>query len=312
MLLEPLSDPVAVRSGAATLVSETAGTGSPIVFLHAGVADRRSWRPVAHLLAHDHLVLAYDRRGFGDTTGSPEQFDHVDDLLRVLDHHELARAVLVGNSQGGRVALDAALTHTDRVAGVVLVAALWTGAPAPEDPWPDWLVDIVRIGDELDDTADLDRINDFEARFWLDGPRGPTGRVVGPARTLFREMNARALAVEAAGGVGEEMTHEPVWDQLATLHLPVAVIECARDLPWATARGRAAVEMLPEATYAELDTAHLPGLEQPEALAAEIRRFTPRAWGSRPAANEPDAPRTRPRPDVGDARGPTGPPVRHE
>lgn len=274
---DPLSDPVAIPSGAATLVAETAGAGPAVVCLHAGVTDRRSWRPVAPYLTEDHLVVAYDRRGFGDTTASPEPFDHVADLLAVLDHFGIARAVLVGNSQGGRVAMEAALARHDRIAGVVMVAAAWTGVPDPEEPWPDWLVEIDRLGDEADASRDLDRINNFEAWLWLDGPRGPKGRIDGPARTLFLDMNRRALAVDAAGGVGEELDHGQAWGCLESMEVPVAVVECALDLPWAPARGRAAADALPDATYVELDTAHLPGLEQPEVLAAVIRDLAARS-----------------------------------
>lgn len=274
---DPLSDPIAVPSGAATLVAETAGAGPAVVCLHAGVTDRRSWRPVARYLTGDHLVVAYDRRGFGDTTAPPEPFDHVADLRAVLDHFGIARAVLVGNSQGGRVAVDAALERDDRVAGVVMVAAAWTGAPDPDEPWPDWLVEIDRIGDEAHASGDLDRINDFEAWLWLDGPRGPKGRIDGHARTLFLNMNRRALAVDAAGGVGDEIDRGQAWGRLESVEVPVAVVECALDLPWAPARGRAAAHALPNATYVELDTAHLPGLEQPEALATVIRNLAARS-----------------------------------
>jgi pimeloyl-ACP methyl ester carboxylesterase len=195
----------------------------------------------------------------------------------VLDHFGLSRAVLVGNSQGGRVAMDTALEHRDRVAGLVMVAAAWTGAPDPGEPWPDWLIEIDQLGDQADAAGDLDQLNHVEAWLWLDGPRGPRGRVDGPARELFLDMNARALAVDAAGGIGDEVAHGEAWDRLGTVGVPVAVVECALDLPWAPARGRAAADALPDATYTELDTAHLPSLEQPQALASAIRDLVRRS-----------------------------------
>ena len=59
------------------------GEGTPVVLLHAGVADRRAWRDVAPQL--DAPVIAYDRRGFGETPPAPQPFTHLDDLLAVLD-----------------------------------------------------------------------------------------------------------------------------------------------------------------------------------------------------------------------------------
>ena len=100
--------------------------GPRVVLLHAGVADRRAWRDVApelHAMGAD--VLAYDRRGFGETPASAEPFRHVDDLLGLLD----GPAWLVGNSMGGAIALDAALLAPDAVAGLVLIAPAVSGAP---------------------------------------------------------------------------------------------------------------------------------------------------------------------------------------
>lgn len=90
-----------VISGAARLAVTERGEGPPVVFLHAGVADRRSWRDTVDAIAPTHRAIAYDRHGFGDTVYEPEPHAHVDDLLAVLDALDVDRAALVGSSQGG-------------------------------------------------------------------------------------------------------------------------------------------------------------------------------------------------------------------
>jgi pimeloyl-ACP methyl ester carboxylesterase len=124
-----------LASGRARLAGVEAGSedsgGPPAVFLHAGVADRRMWQDQIAAFAPGRRVVAYDRRGFGETRGQPETFSHLDDLLAVLDQLGIASAVLVGCSQGGRIAIDFALTHPDRVAGLFLAAPAVTGAPSP-------------------------------------------------------------------------------------------------------------------------------------------------------------------------------------
>ncbi|HET8953242.1 MAG TPA: alpha/beta fold hydrolase, partial [Solirubrobacteraceae bacterium] len=108
------------------------GQGPPIVFLHAGVCDRRSWREVGERLGRD--AVAYDRRGCGETPPAQAPFRHVDDLLAVLDVVSPdAPAWLVGSSMGGGVALDAALEAPARVAGLVLLAPAISGDPEPDD-----------------------------------------------------------------------------------------------------------------------------------------------------------------------------------
>lgn len=107
--LSPWPDQTTVRSGSAELAVEAVGQGSAVVFLHAGVADRRSWRPLRPSLADDHRLVAWDRRGFGDTTvDHPAPYDHLDDLAAVMDAADVDRAVVVGNSMGGGIAIDAA------------------------------------------------------------------------------------------------------------------------------------------------------------------------------------------------------------
>ena len=96
------------------------GEGTPVVLLHAGVADRRVWQDVVPRLSAP--VIAYDRRGFGETPPSPEPFTHLDDLLAVLDATVDGPAWLVGNSMGGALALDAAVSAPERIAGLVLIA----------------------------------------------------------------------------------------------------------------------------------------------------------------------------------------------
>jgi pimeloyl-ACP methyl ester carboxylesterase len=272
--LTPLPERTDVRSGAATLAVEHGGGGPAVVCLHAGVADRRSWRPMAPWLDGEARLVAWDRRGFGDTTlAGPEPFDHVADLLAVLDVLGLEQVVLVGNSQGGRVAIDTALEHPDRVAGLVLVAAAYTGAPASDEPWPDWLVEVDRRGDAAEEAferrGDLDGLNAVEALLWLDGPRGPEGRIDGPARELFLSMNGRALAAADPGGTPDR---EPAWDRLDRIAVPVAVAEGTLDLPWSPDRGRAAADRIPRATFHLFDgVAHLPTLERPELVADLVR-----------------------------------------
>ena len=106
-----------VRSGGVTLAGERwDGEGAPVVLLHAGVADRRAWRAVAPQLAAP--AIAYDRRGFGDTPPTPPPYTHLEDLTAVLDAVADEPVWLVGNSMGGALALDAALSIPERLAGL--------------------------------------------------------------------------------------------------------------------------------------------------------------------------------------------------
>lgn len=59
-----------IKVGNAQLVGEQAGAGESLLFLHAGVADRRMWHDQIADLSENYHVVAYDRRGFGKTTSA--------------------------------------------------------------------------------------------------------------------------------------------------------------------------------------------------------------------------------------------------
>lgn len=266
--LTPLSNPIRVPVGAATLVAEVTGQGPTVVCLHAGVADRRSWRAVGGLLAADHRVVAYDRRGFGDTEAPPEEHDHVADLVAVCDTLEVERAVIVGNSMGGGLALDLAQAHPERVAGLVLLGSAWPGGPQEDDP--DDVEALFATAVAAFDAGDLDEVNRIECHFWLDGPRSPEGRVTGAARELFLDMNRRVLDLEDT--VGTAVEQPPTWDRLGAITVPVTVVEGALDHPTALPRARTAADRFPIGRFELLEgVAHLPPLEVPDRVAAIVR-----------------------------------------
>ncbi len=248
------------------------GDGPTVVLLHAGVADRRAWTAVAaDLSASGFEVVSYDRRGFGETpaTGVP---DHITDLRSVIDALGTAPVWLVGNSQGGRIALDLALTEPALAAGMVLIAPAVSGARDPGDDELD--PDTLRIDGEIeaaDEAGDLDEVNRLEAHLWLDGPASAEGRVAGPARELMLAMNALALAAEWPDDAEPEELD--TWDRLGEIDTPVTVAWGELDLPFFADQCRELAELLP-GTRAALElagVAHLPGLEDPAGTAAMIR-----------------------------------------
>ena len=174
------------------------GPGHPIVFLHAGVCDRRMWHAVAPRYAARGRTIAYDRRGYGLTRADPEDHAQVADLLAVLDAlTDGEPAILVGASAGGRVALDMALLHPARVRALVLVAPNIAGAPAPVyDPPVQAQMDELR---QAEAAGDMERVNRCKARQLLDGVLAAEGRVTGETRTLFLDMNGIALRASPGG-----------------------------------------------------------------------------------------------------------------
>jgi pimeloyl-ACP methyl ester carboxylesterase len=106
----------------------------PIVLLHGSNADLHTWQPWADRLKSRYRVIRFDQRGHGLTGAGPDgdysRAAFAADVDRVAARLGLERFVLAGNSMGGGIALDYALSHPDRLAGLVLVDA--AGAPQIE------------------------------------------------------------------------------------------------------------------------------------------------------------------------------------
>lgn len=97
-------------------------SGLPILFVHGFPFDHTMWNPQAHFLGNQYRVLSYDLRGF---SGSPSDElvtieSHADDVVSILDHLKINRAVLCGFSMGGYIALRAIERFPDRFMGLIL------------------------------------------------------------------------------------------------------------------------------------------------------------------------------------------------
>jgi len=120
-----------IAGPAGALHVDDAGTAErgrpPVVFLHGFGGDLSHWTAQLEHLRPEHRAIAMDLRGHGESE-RPRDADfgvesQATDVVAVLDALGIDRAVLVGHSLGGAIALAAAARDPDRVAGLVLVAA---------------------------------------------------------------------------------------------------------------------------------------------------------------------------------------------
>ena len=260
-------------SGRAQLAYECSGAedGADVLLIHAGVNDRPSWHHVVDRLSGRHRCLAYDMRGYGETTYEREDgWSPVADALAVLDAAGVERAVAVACSMGGQAAIDLALAHPGRVAGLALVGTAVRDAPYPElETGP--TAELNALIEAADAAGDLDEVGRLEAWMWLDGPAAPEGRVGGAARELFLDMNARALRAEDPG---EEAETPPAWPRLGEIAVPTLLLVGRLDAEEIVAIDEQAAPLIPGARLQFLDgVAHVPHLEGDRATLDELTAF---------------------------------------
>lgn len=128
---------VPVRGGELTVARWGSGD-DVVVAVHGITANHTSWQRMADELGGEVTVLAPDLRGRGDSASLPGPWGmdaHAADILAVLDHLGIERAVLAGHSMGGFVVGKTASEYPDRVSHLVLVDG---GVPL-EIEWPEGL-----------------------------------------------------------------------------------------------------------------------------------------------------------------------------
>ncbi|WP_193608911.1 alpha/beta fold hydrolase [Nocardioides lijunqiniae] len=231
---------------------ETAGSGPDLVLTHGLGGNAAVWYQQVPYFAHHYRVITWDQRGFGRSTnehGRHGPAAGTSDLVEILDHLDVERAHVVGQSMGGWAALGSAIAAPGRVASVVL--ACTTGG-VPVGFGPD-------VAPPLTDAP-------VSAR-----PLGEHPAVGGRLPSL--DM-ARAYLYQALGTFGDrppdneffrilkDHTHDP--SVLAKLTVPVLLIAGELDDLMTPERIRSAAALLPRAEVVELaDRGHSPYFEDP-------------------------------------------------
>jgi pimeloyl-ACP methyl ester carboxylesterase len=239
-----------------------------VLLLHAGVADRRMWEPqLAPLEGAGWRVLAPDLRGFGDLPFGTEPFSNVGDVAPLLD----GPVAVVGNSLGGRVALELVLEHPGLVERLVLIA--------PGMPDWDWS-ELVRGGWAAEEAAfergDLDGAAEASLRLWIDGPNRPPEAVDAGVRDAVRTMILRSyeLEHEAPDERGEELPGPAVKERLREIRCPTLVLVGEEDVPDMQAIAAHVAGSIDGARLVTVaGAAHLPSLERPDEVNAELLGF---------------------------------------
>lgn len=256
------------------------GEGEPaIVMLHGFGSSTYTWNAVQPTLAGHSLTVAFDRPAFGLTERplewgpnanpySPEA--QIEYTIGLMDTLEIDKAILVGNSAGGTVAMATALAYPERVKALVLVdAAIYSGGGAPGFVRP------------LLNTPQMQRIGpliarriqnwgrDFINSAWYDASKMPPGYMDKYTQPLQVENWDRALWELTR--TSQTRNFEEDFEKLT---LPVLVITGDNDTIVPTEQSLRLAEALPNAELVVIpNCGHVPQEECPEAWLAAIIPF---------------------------------------
>ncbi len=248
---------------------EIAGSGEPVVLVHAGICDSRMWDEQFAPFAQRYQVLRHDMRGYGQSRAVDAQYAHHRDLMALLQQKGIAAAHFVGCSFGGAVCLDFALTYPHMVRSLVLVNAHPSGFRAASS-----LATEFAAVDAALDQGDFDQAAELEVQMWVDGPKRSAEQVTSSIRERVRAMNIIALRNEVLDLGEPEPLDPPAVERLQDVQTNVLLVAGALDQPRSWEAFQRMRESLPNQQSVVIEeTAHLPNMEQPERFNQEVLDF---------------------------------------
>lgn len=256
------------RTGFATVAGgrifyEVAGAGSAIVFIHAGIADRRMWDRELDLYAREHMAVRYDVRGFGRSPAATAEYSDVDDLRALLAQLHLGSATLVGCSNGGRIAIDYAVENPGRVNALLLVSPGVSGFTADLEPEGKPVFEQDNANSAKIPAAwkagRHEEAQELLREYWASAQEGATLDLV---RTMIRENSAEIFS--EASGSHSRAIDPPAVGRLGSVTAATLVLLGDRDEPGMSYIVHTVVGGIPHARLVPVPGAdHLVNLSRP-------------------------------------------------
>jgi pimeloyl-ACP methyl ester carboxylesterase len=258
-----------VRSADGTAIAfDRTGDGPALIIVGGALSTRVAAEPLAQLLAPRFAVIAYDRRGRGDSGDTPPYTveREVDDLAALIAEAG-GSAFVLGHSSGAVLALEAARILGSRIP----MLALYEPPFVVDDSRPPMPADFVA---HLDELVAADRRGDALEYFLTNGP-GVPAEAIAPMRgtPMWLGMEAMAHTVAYDGLVmGDAMAGSPApLERWTSVGVPTLVLDGGASPPWQRSSTQALARVLPRSVHRSL-----PGQThgaEPEVLAPVLRAF---------------------------------------
>ena len=230
-----------------TIYYEVTGDGEPLILSHGAGGNHAIWFEQVAFFSRRYKVITWDQRSFGNSTDHAGRHDaeaFAADLLMLLDHLEIDKAHLAGQSMGGWTTVRFALDHPDRVRSVILA-----------DTTGGIVTDEVRAGYE--------RILRGEARAEAERARAE-GRLDEDSRRSLLYGQISSLNGERPTDIGAMLFGVDYSPRAAELTMPVLMIVGSEDPLFRPPSIRTIANLLPNVRVVEIPGAgHSPYFYQP-------------------------------------------------
>jgi 3-oxoadipate enol-lactonase len=239
--------------------------GTPLLLVHGHPFDRSMWEPQLRHFAADRRVIVPDLRGYGASGGAvPDWSAFVHDLAALLDGLRVPRAVVVGLSMGGQIALELWALHPGRVAGLLIADTTAAGENAGSRA-----ARIAQAQRLLREGMDPYAVENLYLMVSPDAPHD-----------VARHVLAMMRSADPAGAAAAQRARADRPDRragLATVTVPTVVVVGSEDSFTPVADAQVIADGVPGAELVVVDgAAHMPNLERPDAFNTALQRLLDR------------------------------------
>lgn len=213
------------------------GQGLPLILLHGNGESSDYFEHQISRFCDKYCVIAIDTRGHGQSEKGHKPFtikQFAEDLFCFMEEKHIAKAILLGFSDGGNVAMEFALKHPEKVDKLILNGAnLFPSGVKPQYQWP------IEVGYRI-------------------------------AKLFSKRSDKARKNAEMLGLMVNEPHIEP--SGLARLTMPVLVIAGTKDMI-KESHTRLIYKSLPNAQLNIIEGDHFVANKNPEAFNATVERF---------------------------------------
>lgn len=240
-----------------------------LVFSNSLGTDFRIWRDLIVRLVGDYSFIAYDKRGHGlsDVGNSPYQMsDHIGDLAGLLDHLDVANAIVCGLSVGGMIAQGLALTRPELVRALILCD---TGHRIGNDEL--WNARIEAVGRD-----GISAISEQILERWFSAPyRAPENSEFAGYRNMLERTPTQGYV-----GTCHAIRDTDFTSEVPTIKVPTLCLVGDQDGATPPELVEELSTLIPGARYHVIEGAgHLPCIEQPEKMHDVVKPFLKEVLG---------------------------------
>jgi len=246
---------------------EDTGSGMPIILSHSFLCSGEMWAPQVAALSPHFRLVNIDLPGHGRSAHVTEPLsvhDMGDQIVAVLDHLGIERAVWAGLSIGGMIALTAALRHPERVSGLILLDS-HAGA---ESTYKKFKYGAMSIAANLFGLRPL--LPSVVPLMFGASTRRTNPALVAEWRARFADLHVPSVLQILDALV----KRESVVSRLNEITVPALVMVGTEDTTLPLSNSKEIVDAMANATLVAIANAgHLSTLEQPDAVNAEMLQF---------------------------------------